>query len=129
IQIILDIMENIEFEKLIDFNIKDKLSYISNTIVIKHVLSENEKNIMAFAIDYGKTYRPEPSSFSTFIKIIEGSAKIKVVDGIVLILQENDSIMVSNESVYTIEAIERFKMLSIVLKNGYNDVGFKNENN
>lgn len=110
------IMKNIEFEQLLDYNIKDKLNYVSNTIVIKHILSETEKEVMAFAIDYGKTYRPESSSFSTFIKIIEGNAKIKIIEGIILILQENDSILIPSESVYSIEAIERFKMLSIFLK-------------
>ena len=109
-------MKNIEFEQLLDYNIKDKLNYVSNTIVIKHILSETEKEVMAFAIDYGKTYRPEPSSFSTFIKIIEGNAKIKIIEGVILILQENDSILIPSESVYSIEAIERFKMLSIFLK-------------
>jgi len=49
-------MKNYEFEILKAFNISDKLEYVSNTIIVKHILNEKTGNIMALALDYGKVY-------------------------------------------------------------------------
>ncbi|HZW63429.1 MAG TPA: cupin [Flavobacteriaceae bacterium] len=114
-------MENYEFERLIAFNIKDKLKYVSNTVVIKHILNEKTGNIMALALDYGKVYKPKATAFSTFIKVIEGKAEI-VVDNVSTYLQNNDSMIIPGHTIYTIEANQRFKMLSIILKSGYDDL-------
>ena len=114
-------MENYEFEKLVAFNINDVLEYVSNTIVIKHILKEKTGNIMALALDYGKVYNPRPSPFSTFVTILEGKAEI-VVDNVSSYLQNDDSMIIPGHVNYTIEANEKFKMLSIILKSGYEDL-------
>ncbi|MCB0425890.1 MAG: cupin [Flavobacteriaceae bacterium] len=114
-------MENYEFEKLIAFNIKEKLKYVSNTVVIKHILNEKTGNIMALAVDYGKVFKPGPTPFSTFIKVIEGKAEV-VIDDISTYLLNGYSMIIPGHTSYTIEANQRFKMLSIILKTGYDSL-------
>ena len=114
-------MKNHEFENLKAFNISNELKYISNTIIVKHILNEKTGNIMALALDYGKVYKPKQTPFSTFVNVIEGKAEI-VVDNISTYLQKNESMIIPGHVLYTIEANERFKMLSIILKSGYDDL-------
>ena len=114
-------MENYEFERLIAFNIKDKLTYVSNAVVIKHILNEKTGNIMALAVDYGKVFKPESTPFSTFIKVIEGKAEV-VIDDISTYLLSGYSMIIPGHTSYTIEANQRFKMLSIILKSGYDSL-------
>ncbi|WP_408024704.1 cupin domain-containing protein [Tenacibaculum sediminilitoris] len=109
-------MKNNEFKKLISYNIKDKLDYVSNTVVIKHIPYEETNDIMVLALDYGKVYKPKPTPFSTFIQVIEGKAEV-LVDDVFTNLQNGDSMIIPGNTVSTIEAHQRFKMLSIILKN------------
>ncbi len=114
-------MENYEFENLTAFNIGDKLRYVPNTIVVKHILNKKTGNIMALALDYGKVYKPKLTPFSTFINVIEGKAEF-VLDNLSTYLQTNDSMIIPGHVSYTLEANQRFKMLSIILKSGYDDL-------
>lgn len=114
-------MENNEFEKLIAFNIKDKLSYVSNAVVKKTILYEKTGDILALALDYGKTYRPQLTPYSTFIKVIEGKAEVVINDQSAF-LQYEESMIIPGHTNYTIEANQRFKMLLIILKSGYDDL-------
>lgn len=113
-------MENCEFEKLIAFNIKDKLNYVSNSIQIMNILYEKTGNIIALALDYGKTYRPPDTPYSTFIKVIDGKAKV-VIEGQSAYLQYEESMIIPGYTKYIVEANKRFKMLLIILKSGYDD--------
>ena len=111
-------MNNAEFDKLIAFNVAEKLNYISNTIVVKDILNEHSGTIQAMAFDFGKVLTCPPNPFDTFIQIIEGKAEI-VIDDISTYLLSGDSIIIPGHTANTIEANQRFKMLSIVLKSGY----------
>ncbi|RAV30960.1 cupin domain-containing protein [Sinomicrobium soli] len=113
-------MENPEFKKSIAFRIKDKLNYISNTIVTKYILNEKTGNIMAMAIDYGKVYIPKTTPFSTFVQVIEGEAEV-VINEQSTYLQNGDCMIIPGSTPHTIEANRRFKMLSVILKSGYDE--------
>ena len=109
-------MENYEFETLVGFTIKNKLKYISNEIVIKYILKNETGTVMVMAVDFGKIYNPEPSNYSTFILVLEGKAEI-VVDEVPTFLQNDDAMIIPGDTIYTVEANERFKMLYIILNN------------
>lgn len=103
------------FERLTAFHISDRLPYESNRIVIKEIVQSTSGSIRAMAFDYGKVLALNPSSFDTFLYIIEGKAEI-VVDHNSTYLQKGDSIIIPGNLSSSIEANHRFKMLSIVLK-------------
>ncbi|WP_274474383.1 cupin domain-containing protein [Mangrovimonas aestuarii] len=109
-------MKNHEIERLIGFNIQDKLEYISNVIVVKHILNEKEDDIVAIAVDYGEVYKPKPISFPTYIKVLEGRAEV-VIDNVSDYLDGNGSMIIPADKPFKITANQRFKMLSIILKN------------
>lgn len=61
------------------------------------------------------------SPFDTFIQIIEGKAEI-IIDDKTTILKTGEAIIIPAHSKNTIIANERFKMLSTVIKSGYEDL-------
>ncbi|WP_350289207.1 cupin [uncultured Croceitalea sp.] len=108
-------MENGEFEESKKFNLEDALEYISNTIVVKNILVENNCVIQAFVFDYGKVLSFEKSPFSRFIYIIEGKAEVVVNDNSTF-MQKGDSILIRGHSTSSIEANHKFKMICTTLK-------------
>jgi quercetin dioxygenase-like cupin family protein len=58
------------------------------------------------------------SPFDNFIQIIEGSAEI-VIDGTPNVLQTGSAIIIPAHSSNYIKANERFKMISTIIKSGY----------
>mgnify|MGYP005990806047 CR=1 FL=1 len=117
-------MENYGVEELIALNIRDKLIYVSNTIVLKYINNENTQKITALAVDYGKIYTPLVRSFATYIKVIEGEAEVVVNTSSTTITTTNlvrdDSMVILEDCRYRIIANQRYKMLSILLKNNSN---------
>jgi quercetin dioxygenase-like cupin family protein len=58
------------------------------------------------------------SPFDTFVQIIDGKAEI-VIDGISSFLVTGKSIIIPAHVSNTVKANERFKMISNVIKSGY----------
>jgi quercetin dioxygenase-like cupin family protein len=58
------------------------------------------------------------SPFDTFVQIIDGKAEI-VIDGISSFLVTGKSIIIPAHASNTVKANERFKMISNVIKSGY----------
>lgn len=111
-------MEHCEFENLIAISIKDALDYSSNSVAIKHILNKKTGNIMALALDHGSVYEPKVTPFSTFIHVIDGIAEVEC-NHVNIYMQHNDSMIIPGHTAYTLKANQQFKMLSIILKSGY----------
>jgi mannose-6-phosphate isomerase-like protein (cupin superfamily) len=70
------------------------------------------------AFDTGRTLSTKVSPFDTFIQIIDGRAKI-VIERVSNYLEKGQSIIIPAHRTYIIEANERFKMISTIIKSGY----------
>ncbi len=108
-------MENGEFEESKKFNLVHALEYISNTIVVKNIMVENDCVIQVFVFDYGKVQPYEKSPFSRFIHIIEGKAEVVINDNSTF-MQKGDSIIIPGHSNCSIEANHKFKMICTTIK-------------
>jgi quercetin dioxygenase-like cupin family protein len=92
--------------------------YVTGSIVSRLVIKKITGNISAISFDAG-SYLPEKTiAFDTFIQIIEGNAEI-IIDGILNNLHKGQSIIVPAHSSNIIRANERFKMISTIIKSGY----------
>jgi len=108
-------MEKGEFEESKKFNLADALECISNMIVVKNIMVENNCVMQAFVFDYGKVQSYEKSPFSRFIHIIEGKAEVVINDNSTF-MQKGDSILIPGHSTSSIEANHKFKMICITIK-------------
>jgi len=76
--------------------------------------------VSAVPFDSGEVLSVKVSPFDTFIQVIDGKAEI-VIDGVSNLLNTGQSIIIPEHSNNTIKANVRFKMLSTIIKSGYED--------
>lgn len=107
-----------EQEKSKLFIIVEIIEYIPNSVVIKSIIRKTTGNVSAVSFDMGEALNSKTSPYDTFIQVIEGKAEI-VIDDKTNQLSVGQSIIIPANSISTIKANERFKMLSTIIKSAY----------
>ena len=111
-------MQSVELETSKSFFPGGIVEYIPNSVVSKSIIRKTTGNISVLAIDTGETLAEKISPFDTFIQIIEGNAEV-IIDEKSNMLQSGQAIIIPAHSPNTVKANERFKMISTVIKSGY----------
>ena len=114
-------METLDVEKSKAFIIVEILEYIPNSVVIKTIVRKTTGNVSAVSFDSGEAMTEKTSPFDTFIQIIEGKAEI-IIDGHSTELRTGESIIIPAHAPNSMKANERFKMISTIIKSGYEEV-------
>ncbi len=114
-------MELLDLEKSKMFIIVEIIEYVPDSVVIKTIIKKTTGNISAVSFDAGEKFEEKMSPFDTFIQIIDGNAEI-MIDGKSTYLDTGQSIIIPAHSRNSIKANNRFKMISTVIKSGYEDV-------
>lgn len=114
-------MDYLELDKAKILIIVKIIEYVPNSIVIKTIIKKTTGNVRAVSFDSGETLTDRLSPFDNFIQIIDGKAEI-IIDGLSNHLKTGQSIIIPAHSSNTIKANIRFKMLSTIIKSGYDEV-------
>ena len=94
------------------------IEYVPNSVVSKTIIRKTTGNISVVAIDTGEALAEKISPFDTFIQIIEGTAEV-VIDDQPSMLQTGQGIIIPAHTSNIVKANGRFKMISTVIKSGY----------
>ncbi|HKJ78999.1 MAG TPA: cupin domain-containing protein [Prolixibacteraceae bacterium] len=94
------------------------IEYVPNSVVSKTIIRKTTGNISVMAIDTGEALAEKISPFDTFIQIIEGTAEV-VIDDQPNTLQTGQGIIIPAHTSNSVRANERFKMISTIIKSGY----------
>jgi quercetin dioxygenase-like cupin family protein len=94
------------------------IEYIPNSIVSRTILKKSTGNVSLMSLDTGEALSEKISPFETFIQIIDGRAEI-TIDGINHNLETGQGIIIPAHKSQIVSANERFKMISTVIKSGY----------
>jgi quercetin dioxygenase-like cupin family protein len=111
-------MDNKDIEKSKAFIIVEIIEYVPNSIVSKTIIKKSTGNVSAEAYDTGEALTEKISPFDSFAQIIDGKAEI-VIDGKSNLLDTGQSIIIPAHTPNIIIANERFKMISTIIKSGY----------
>lgn len=114
-------MESTEIEKASPFIVVEIIEYVQNSVVSKTVLKKPTGNVSVSSLDTGEGFAEKISPFDTFVQIIEGEAEV-FIDGIRHKLKTGDGIVIPAHKSNSIRADERFKMISTVIKSGYEEL-------
>jgi len=109
---------NIEMEKSKAHITVEIIEYVSHSVLSKTIIKKSTGNISVMSFDDGEGLSEKTSPFDTFAQIIDGNAEI-VIDGKSNLLATGQSIIIPAHTPNTIKANERFKMISTVIKSGY----------
>jgi len=108
-------------EKSKAFIVVEIIEYIPNSVLIKTIIKKSSGNVSMVSFDSGEALTEKTSPFDTFIQVIDGKAEV-IIDNISNLLNAGQSIIIPAHARNTIKANERFKMISTVLKRGYEEV-------
>lgn len=113
-------MQDVELQKSITHILIEIIEYLPNSIVTKTIIRKTTGNVSVVAIDTGETLAEKISPFDTFIQIIDGKAEV-VIDGVMNILKTGEAIIIPAHTSHVVQANERFKMVSTIIKSGYEE--------
>jgi quercetin dioxygenase-like cupin family protein len=109
-----------ELEKSISHIIVEIIEYVPNAVVSKTIIKKSTGNITAMSFAEGEELGLKTSPFDTFIQIIDGSAEV-TIDKSIHNLPLGTGIIIPAHSTHCFNANEQFKMISTVIKSGYED--------
>jgi quercetin dioxygenase-like cupin family protein len=96
------------------------IEYLPKAIVSKTIVKKVTGNITATSLAIGEELAEKTSPFDTYIQIIDGSA-IVTINNKETKLEIGQGIIIPAHSKQKFTASEQFKMLSTVIKSGYED--------
>lgn len=94
------------------------IEYVPNSVVSRTIIRKSTGNVSVMAIDSGEALAEKISPFDTFIQVIEGEAEVEI-DKKANALQTGEGIIIPAHSSNSIRANGRFKMISTIIKSGY----------
>ena len=114
-------MEHTEFQKAQSFSFLECVEYVPNSIVIKTIIKRITGNVSVASFDSGESLSRKILPFDTLIQIIDGMAEV-LIDDKSNLLKTGQSIIIPAHTNSSISAGVRFKMLSTIIKSGYQEL-------
>lgn len=114
-------MKNEEIEKSKILNVEAIIDYEPNGVMTKIIFKRATGQVTAISLDAGVSLPAKASPFDTFIQVIEGKSEI-TIDQIAHVLDAGQVIIIPANTHHIIRAHERFKLLSTIIKSGYEEL-------
>ena len=96
------------------------VDYMTNAVVSKTIIKKITGNVTVFSFAAGEELAEKQSPFDTYIQIIDGAAELSI-DQKKYNLKLGEGIIIPAHTMHHFNAFKQFKMLSTVIKSGYED--------
>lgn len=116
-------MENKEIEKGHVFVLADAVKYVPDSVTSHVILRKATGTVNVISIDSGKELIERTSPFDMFILVIEGCGEVRI-EAKSFTLDAGQAIIIPAHARNSIIGIDRFKIVSTVIKSGYEEVIF-----
>ncbi|MDD5692098.1 MAG: cupin domain-containing protein [Candidatus Omnitrophica bacterium] len=91
------------------------IDYQEGSVVSKELIKKDKGSVTLFAFDKGQGLSEHTAPFDAFVYIIDGKAEI-TVSGKPQYVSAGESIIMPANKPHSLKAIERFKMLLVMIK-------------
>jgi quercetin dioxygenase-like cupin family protein len=113
-------VDNTEMEKSKAHIVVEIIEYVPNAVVSKTIIKKSTGNITVSSFDAGEELAEKLSPYDNYIQIIDGTAEL-VMNKKVITLKLGEGIVIPAHTKHNFNANEQFKMLSTIIKSGYED--------
>jgi quercetin dioxygenase-like cupin family protein len=96
------------------------IEYVPNAVVSKTIIKKSSGNISVSSFATGEELAEKTSPFDTYIQIIDGAAEI-IINKKKYQLGLGEGIVIPANASHCFNANEQFKMISTVIKSGYEE--------
>ncbi len=97
-------------EKLVEL-----VSYQEGAVVSRTILDKDAGTVTLFAFDAGEGLSEHTTPYDAMVTVLDGKAEIKI-GGEPFLLREGDTIIMPADVPHALRAVERFKMLLVMIK-------------
>lgn len=111
---------NQELEKSKVHIIVEIIEYVPNAVLSKTIIKKTTGNVTVSSFDAGEELAEKTSPFDNYIQIIDGAAEV-IINKKKYKLTLGEGIIIPAHSTHCFNATEQFKMISTVIKSGYED--------
>ncbi len=91
------------------------VSYQEGAVVSRTILDKNAGTVTLFAFDAGEGLSEHTAPYDAMVAILDGEAEVKIA-GETFLLREGDTIIMPADVPHALKAVERFKMLLVMIK-------------
>ncbi|MCD6013796.1 MAG: Cupin 2 conserved barrel domain protein [Flavipsychrobacter sp.] len=112
--------EGAELEKSKVHIIVEIIEYVPNAVVSKTIIKKATGNITVSSVASGEELAEKSSPFDNYIQIIDGTAELLIKDKKYQ-LKLGEGIVIPAHAMHSFNANEQFKMVSTIIKSGYDD--------
>ena len=102
-------------DKGVKFNVNEAIAYSAQAVVSKTVIKKETGNVTLFAFEKGEGLSEHTAPFDAMVHIIDGEAEIRI-GGNPHVLKAGEAIIMPANIPHALKAIERFKMMLIMIK-------------
>lgn len=96
------------------------IEYVPHAVVSRTIIKKTTGNIVATSMALGEELSEKISPFDTYIQIIDGAAEVSINNKTIL-LNRGEGIIIPAHAKHSFTANEQFKMITTVIKSGYED--------
>jgi len=111
---------SLEFEKSKVHIIVEIIEYVPNAVVSKTIIKKITGNVTVTSFDTGEELAEKTSPFDNYIQVIDGVAEV-IIDKKKYQLKLGNGIVIPAHAAHCFNANQQFKMISTVIKSGYED--------
>lgn len=109
-----------EMDKEVSHIIIEIIEYLPNAIVSKTIVKKTTGNITVSSLAAGEELSEKISPYDTYIQIIDGEAEL-IINNKKRLLKLGEGFVIRAHSKHGFNAAQKFKMISTVIKSGYED--------
>ena len=114
-------MENSELEDSKAHHLMDVVDYVHRSVVIKSIVQKKTGSVSLSSFDAGEVLTATISPFDHLIQVIDGAVEV-IIDDQSTLLKTGQIMIIPAHSTNKLKANVRFKILSTIIKSGYEDV-------
>ena len=96
-------------------NLSQLIAYQNGAVVSRAIIKQQTGSVTLFAFDKAEELSEHTAPFDALVQIIDGCAQISVA-GEQFILNKDQSIIMPANKPHSLKALERFKMLLVMIK-------------
>ena len=95
--------------------LKEMVEYQDGSIVSKEIIKKESGTVTLFAFDKGQGLSEHTAPFDALVNVLDGQAEVKI-SGKPFIVKEGELVIMPANKPHSVQAIERFKMLLVLIK-------------
>ena len=96
-------------------NLSDLVKYQENAVVSSEILKKDAGTVTVFAFDKDQGLSEHTAPFDALVNIIEGRAEV-LISGKLFTVKEGEMIVMPANKPHSLKAVEKFKMLLVMIK-------------